>query len=423
MGCYTQTEVQQFIQENDVRFVRLAFCDILGNQKNISILADEIPRAFEHGISFDASAVAGFTDICNSDLLLFPDASTITILPWRPMDGRVARMFCNIKHPDGRAFERDSRTLLREKMLEAFSEGYDIKIGAESEFYLFKMNEDGEATEEPIDSGSYFDITPKDKGENIRREICLTLSEMGIKPVSSHHERGPGQNEIVFRYSDALRSADNFTSYKVVVRTMAARDGLVASFLPKPLAGEIGSGLHINMSLYRNDSNIFSEDESDIPSGEIEHFIAGVMAHISDITVFLNRTDNSYERLGGPEAPKYISWSRQNRSQLIRIPAASGDYRRFELRSPDAGANPYLAFAMIIAAGLDGIKKKLPLSEPVNEDLSGTDKVSAMLKSLPTTLDDAVNAAIHSRFVRETLEAETLDKYIESVLADRDSVE
>jgi glutamine synthetase len=235
MGCYTQTEVQQFIQENDVRFVRLAFCDILGNQKNISILADEIPRAFEHGISFDASAVAGFTDICNSDLLLFPDASTITILPWRPMDGRVARMFCNIKHPDGRSFERDSRTLLREKMLEAFSEGYDIKIGAESEFYLFKMNEDGEATEEPIDSGGYFDITPKDKGENIRREICLTLNEMGIKPVSSHHERGPGQNEIVFRYSDALRAADNFTSYKVVVRTMAARDGLVASFLPKPL--------------------------------------------------------------------------------------------------------------------------------------------------------------------------------------------
>ncbi len=408
---YTVNEVLQFVSENDVKFVRLAFCDIFGVQKNISILADELPRAFASGISFDASSVKGFLNVNKSDLFFYPDASTLAVLPWRPTGGRVVRMFCDIKYPDGSPFEGDCRNILKSATQRALSMGYVVKIGAESEFYLFKQDEKGEPTNIPFDNAGYMDIAPLDKGENVRREICLTLEEMGIKPVSSHHEGGPGQNEINFKYSDALSAADNFITFKSVVKTIAAKNGLFASFLPKPIVSKNGSGLHINLSLYKNNENIFSNSGEHIK--QAESFIAGIMDKISEITAFTNPIVNSYERLGEFEAPKYISWSHQNRSQLIRIPSATGEYSRMELRSPDATCNPYISFALLINAGLDGIENKHSLCEETNEDLfdEKTQK-TIKLNKLPEKLETSLELMQYSNFVKKVLPQNTIDRFV-----------
>ena len=413
----TASEVLHFVEENDVKFVRLAFTDIFGTMKNISIMADELPRALEDGITFDASAVPGFMNVEESDLFLCPDPGTLAVLPWRPQQGRVVRLLCDIRHPDGSVFEGDGRSVLKKAQEKAAGLGLCCQIGAECEFYLFEADEDGRPTTKPMDRGGYLDVAPADKGENVRREICFTLEDMGIKPESSRHEQGPGQNVIDFRYSDALTAADNVVTFKTVVRTVAAANGLFASFMPKPIWNMSGNGLHVNMSLFRNGQNIFKSSAQE-HCQEAESFIAGVLRRIREITAFLNPITNSYARVGKFEAPKYVTWSHQNRSQLIRIPAAKGDKVRMELRSPDPVCNPYFAFALLIHAGLEGIEQQLPLCPPANVNLySAPAQVLQGVESLPATLEEAVGLAQSSEFVKSTLPNKTIQKYWERQLA------
>lgn len=382
MSAYTKEEVIEFIEQEDVKFIRLAFCDIYGNQKNLAILPSELKRAFEHGISFDGSAIDGFTDVEHSDLFLFPIASTLTVLPWRSISGKVVRMFCEIKRPDGSLFEKESRYILKQAVLAAREQNLDINIGTECEFYLFKTDEKGEPTKIPFDNAGYMSVAPEDKGENIRREICLTLKEMDIHPESSHHEEGPGQNEIDFRYASPLKSADNVMNFISVVKAAAARNGLYADFSPKPIGGQSGNGFHINISLK-------SEDGKDV----FENFMAGVLSHIKEMTVFLNPTAESYSRLGSGKAPSTIGWAKENRNQLIRIPSTKDEAKRFEVRSPDPTANPYIAFALLIYAGLDGVKNNLKLPESSS---SGYEK-------LPEFWGQAADEARSSQFIRNIL--------------------
>ncbi len=397
---YSKDEVMQYVAEEDVKFIRLAFSDVFGKQKNISIMPEELPRAFEYGIAFDASAVAGFGDESHSDLFLHPDPATLTWLPWRPEHGKVVRMFCSISYPDGTPFACDTRTLLKRAVEDAKAAGYAFYFGAEQEFYLFELDEKNEPTKIPYDRAGYMDIAPEDKGENVRREICLTLEQMGIRPESSHHEEGPGQNEIDFRYTDALSAADNVMTFQTVVRTVARRNGLCADFSPKPLDEAPGNGFHINWSAKPDDEK------------KQGNMIAGVLAKIVPMTVFLNPNEESYKRLGQMKAPRFVSWSRENRSQLVRIPAAEKEYRRAELRSPDPAANPYLAFTLLIRAALCGIKNGLPLPAPVDCNLYQADeKTTAGLQKLPGTLDEAKAAAKNDEWIGACLPAEIVAIY------------
>lgn len=390
---YTAEEVFDFVEQEDVKFIRLAFCDLQGNQKNISILPSELKRAFAHGIAFDASAIRGFGSEERSDLFLFPNPSTLNVLPWRPTHGKVVRMFCDIRYPDGTPFEKDSRHILRRAVEAAREKGITVQFGPEFEFYLFKTDENGEPTKVPFDRAGYMDVAPEDKGENIRREICLTLLDMGITPESSHHEEGPGQNEIDIRYGEPLASADNAMNFITAVRAAAQHNGLYADFSPKPLPGESGNGFHINMSLACKDG-----------VDRTPAFMAGILAHIREMTVFFNPTDASYRRLGEKKAPKYVSWSRGNRSQLIRIPEAKGDFARMELRSPDPMANPYIAYALLLYAGLDGIEKDLTPPPAVDTNLFAADgKITGALEVLPGTRDEAMQLAKNSAFVQTVL--------------------
>jgi glutamine synthetase len=394
---YTAQEVFDFVKEEDVKFIRLAFCDTLGRQKNISILPSELRRAFEDGISFDASAICGFGGAEKSDLLLFPDPSTLNILPWRPSHGKVVRMFCDIRHPDGTPFSRDTRAILRRAVADAKAAGITVQFGAEIEFYLFKTDENGDPTKIPFDHATYMDVAPEDKGENVRREICLTLLDMGIQPESSHHEEGPGQNEIDFRYSDAMRAADDAMNFITVVKATARQNGLYADFSPKPLENESGNGLHINMSVKCADG-----------TDRTPAFMAGILAHIRDLTAFLNPSEASYSRFGKCKAPKFVTWSHENRSQLIRIPAAKGEYRRIELRSPDPSANPYLAYALLIWAGLDGIAKDMCPAPAVNLNLLvAPESETREFDTLPGSLEEAVALANGSALVRRVLGEDT----------------
>ena len=408
----TILEALQFVEENDVKFIRLAFCDIFGRQKNISIMPKELPRAFESGISFDASAIRGFMNVEESDLFLVPEAGTISTLPWRPSHGRVMRFFSNIKHPDGTPFEGDGRYILKKAVQQCANMGYVCKIGTECEFYLFETDEKGNPTDQPHDHGTYCDIAPLDKGENVRREICLTLEEMGLLPESSHHEQGPGQNEIDFQYSDAMTAADNLITFRSAVKVVAARNGLYASFMPKPIPGKSGSGMHTNISLSKNGENIFRAENGEY-SPEAKSFIAGIMEIIPEITLFLNPTTNSYARFGEFEAPKYITWSHQNRSQLVRIPAATGEFSRMELRSPDLSCNPYLAFSLLIHAGLEGIKEHKTLSAPSNYNLYEHDVFMEGLTPLPKNLGEAIVCAEKSRFLRTVFTEDFIQKFLE----------
>lgn len=398
---YTQQEVMQFVHEEDVKFIRLAFCDVFGRQKNISIMPSELERAFSYGIAIDASAISGFGGEIDSDLFLHPDPDTLAILPWRPEHGKVVRMFCTICRPDGSIFENDTRSILIRAVKEAENAGFSFFFGAEMEFYLFKLDENGEPTEIPYDRAGYMDIAPDDKGENVRREICLTLEQMGIYPESSHHEEGPGQNEIDFRYSDALSAADNAMTFASVVKAIAARNGLYADFSPKPLQGEAGNGFHINMSVKDGDGSV--------PSAAM---IAGVLQNAADMTVFLNPVEDSYKRLGSFKAPGYISWSSENRSQLIRIPAAFGKYKRAELRSPDPTANPYLAFALLIYAGLYGIRNSCALSPAADINLYTAPKeITEKYTRLPMSLSEAKDRALSSSFISHYLPPMLIDTY------------
>lgn len=402
----TMNDVMEFVRENDVKFIRLAFCDVYGEQKNISVMAPELGRAFETGVYFDASAIRGFGSEDRSDLLLHPDPGTLALLPWRPAHGRVARLFCDISYPDGTPFELDGRHLLRSAAAELKDRGLACGMGAECEFYLFKTDESGEPTEEPLDRGCYMDVAPADKGENIRREICLTLEEMGIYPESSHHEEGPGQNEIDCRYSSPLASADDVTTFKSVVRAIAARNGLYADFSPRPLSYSPGSGMHVNLSPRRL-------GDSGMDTKLAGPFLAGIMEHISCITAFLNPTGGSYARLGQLKAPKYITWSHENRSQLVRIPAASGEYSRIELRSPDCCANPYIAWTLLIKAGLDGIERGLTPPAPTDANLYTVPaELTRQLTKLPQSIEEARAIMKASDFVRSALPQRAAEAYL-----------
>ncbi len=398
---YTAQEVMEYVRQADVKFIRLAFCDAYGRQKNIAVMPSELERAFGDGIAFDASAVAGFGGAVRSDLFLHPDAGTLVGLPWRPETGRVVRMFCDVTHPDGTPSAGDTRALLKRTAAKAEARGLSFAFGPEMEFYLFKNGPDGERTDTPCDSAGYMDIAPDDKGENIRREVCLMLEQMGIRPESSHHEEGPGQNEIDFRYSDPVTAADNAVTFRSVVKTVAAGYGLTADFTPKPLSARPGSGMHVNFSVKSSDG-----------ADRMPQVIAGVMDKVADMTVFLNPTDGSYLRLGGDKAPGYITWSSENRSQLIRIPAASGEFRRAELRSPDPGANPYIAFALMISAGLYGVDKLLALPPSTDVNLYAADEGAlAQLRRLPAARREAQSLARSSEFIKNTLPAELLELY------------
>ena len=398
---YTEDEIRQYVIEEDVKFLRLAFCDVYGKQKNISIQPDELERAFEYGIAFDASAVPGFGSEIHSDLFLQPDTGTLCVLPWRPDHGRVVRMFCNILHPDGTPFASDTRRVLQNAVDAAAERGISFSFGSEMEFYLFQRDENGEATRVPYDRAGYMDIAPEDKGENIRREICLTLSQMGIRPECSHHEQGPGQNEIDFRYSDPMAAADNALTFRAVVNTIAVQSGLAADFSPKPLPGQPGNGMHINIAAR-------SRDGRDV----MPQVIAGILAHIAEMTVFFNTTEASYQRFGSSKAPRYISWSSENRSQLIRIPAAKGEYRRAELRSADPMTNPYIAYALMIYAGLHGLAHDLQLCPASDFNVyTAPAEVLDGLKKLPGSLAEAAALAEASAFIRKHLPEAVISAY------------
>lgn len=398
---YTKDEILQYVEERDVKFIRMAFCDVYGKQKNISIMPRELPRAFSGGIAVDASAIAGFGGSVRSDLFLHPDPSTLSVLPWRPEHGRVVRMFCNLTHPDGTGCAADARALLSRCAKEAEKKGYAFSFGTEIEFYLFRQNEDGEPTKIPYDHARYMDIAPEDKGENVRREICLTLEQMGITPESSHHEEGPGQNEIDFRYADPMSAADNAVTFRTVVNTIATRSGLCADFSPKPLPEEPGNGMHINLS-------IVSADGRDSTYAAI----AGILSHITEMTAFLNPSEDSYLRLGNHKAPKYISYSSENRSQLIRIPAASGEFSRIELRSPDPSCNPYIALTLLIRAAMDGIERSLTPPPPVEANLfEASAEILAACRTLPSTPSEARRMARESDFIASVLPREIIDAY------------
>ncbi len=391
----------QFVEQEEVKFIRLAFCDVYGKQHNVAIMPSELKRAFVFGIAIDASAIDGFGGEVRSDLLLHPDASTLIQLPWRPEQGKVVRMFCDISYPDGRVFERDTRSILKKAVADAAEKGYSFAFGAEMEFYLFKVDEHGEPTKIPYDHAGYMDIAPDDKGENIRREICLMLEQMGINPESSHHESGPGQNEIDFRYSDPLTAADNAITFNAIVRTVAAQNGLCASFSPKPLTDRDGNGMHINISTRGTGK-----------PDPLPCVIAGILEKITELTLFLNPSEESYRRLGHDKAPRYVTWSAENRSQLIRIPAAVGEYRRAELRSADPTANPYIAYTLLIYAGLYGIENDLFLPPASDFNIYTASAEALMsLKKLPGSMYEAAAITNASAFVKDHLPETVIAAY------------
>jgi len=411
MEDYTIKEVIEFVEENDVKFIRLAFCDIFGNQKNISIMPSELRKAFTIGVGFDSFLILGYDDPVYQDLFLKPDPTTLSVLPWRPQQGRVIRFFCDVILPDGSPFPYDARKFLKDTLQECADMGFSTRIGLKSEFYLFKTDENGNPTDIPWDEGSYLDVAPADKGENIRRDICLNLEEMGIMPEASHHEKGPGQNEIDFKASDALGTADNYITYKHVVGAISARNGVYASFAPKPIRGKSGNGLHMAISTWKNGVNI-----EDFDPEFTESFMAGVFNRMKDITVFLNTENQSYERFGEDEAPKYITWSAQSRSRLLRVPIVNGKKTCFVLRSPDSGINPYLAFAIVLQAGLAGVRNKEQLPPPV--DISSrlmSDEDKAAFDKLPESLSEAVKCAKHSDFIQNGACKEIANRFIEVV--------
>ena len=407
---HTAQDILNYVEDNDVKFVRLAFCDIFGNQKNISVFAGDLPYAFEQGVCFDGSSIAGFMNTEESDLVLWPDPDTMTILPWRPTEGRVMRMYCDITLPNGRPFAGNSRGYLQSVVKRSKAMGLRCDVGCECEFYLFQTDEHGNPTRIPMDHGGYFDIAPLDKAENIRREICFAMEDMGLRPQHSHHESGFGQNEVDFMYSTALKSADNLNTFKSTVKAIADRNGLFASFMPKPMQDQAGSGMHVNVSIHRDGKNLFQGDIA--PDSEAGHFIAGILAHARELTCFCNPIPNSYTRFGSCEAPKYVSWSRQNRSQLVRIPQVRGDNCRMELRSPDPACNPYLSIGLILAAGLDGIENRMELRPPVNKNLFiPSEAVGLGLETLPTSLEEAVEVAKNSEFLHKFLPEELAKRY------------
>ncbi|MBR1739891.1 MAG: glutamine synthetase [Ruminococcus sp.] len=407
---YTEKEVLQFVKENDVKFVKLEFCDIFGVLRSISIIAERLPEVFRKGLVFDAAKVSGFMNFFSTDLLLYPDPDTLALLPWRPQQGRVVRFFCTIRYPDGAIFEGDGRSFLSHAVDYARSNGYNFRLGTSCEFYVFRKSDDDTITKIPHDNGGYCDTAPADRGENLRRDICLALEQMDIYPESSRHESGPGQNEIEFRCANALHAADNLVTFKNVVRSVADRSGLYATFVPKPLSGQPGSGLHVRLYCMKGTQNIFVPKMGAL-TPEAASMTAGILRRIRDITLFLNSTPGSYRRLGNSRAPKYITWSHENYAQLIRVPLSEDEENALILRSPDNTCNPYFALGLIIYAALEGAMTGAELGEPYCGSREGQDSLNGT-ERLPETLEAAINAAKDSEFLRERLPDELVDHMV-----------
>ena len=407
----TEMEVLQFCEENDVKFVKLMFCDIFGNLRTISILAGILPEVFREGLTFHTFDETGFIgEYC--DLRLFPDPDTLALLPWRPQHGRVVRFFCHIRYEDNTAFEGDGRFFLKNAVDYAAGKGYNFRIGTSCEFYCFNKDENDKPTLEPLDNAGFCEAAPNDKGENLRRDICLTLEKMDIMPESSLHEHGPGQNEVDFRYSSPLKAADNLVTFKNVVKTMADRNGLYASFMPKPLPDNFGSGLHIMLMCMKGTENIFEQKHGEL-SEEAKSMMAGIINRAKELTLIFDPTTNSYQRFGDRLAPAYVSWSYGNFSQLMRTIGKRRNENGVILRSPDNSCNPYYAIGLMIYACLEGALNHEQLCEPITKPYrSMTDEEISKLEALPRTLGEAIEAADKSDFLRDRLPEDFFDKYL-----------
>lgn len=417
MNHYTREDILRMVEEEDVGFIRLQFTDIFGTLKNIAVTANQLERSLDNQVVFDGSSIEGFARVEDSDMYLYPDLNTFEIFPWRPQQGKVARLICDVYKADRTAFESDPRYILKKILNEAKEMGYTFDVGPECEFFLFHTDEDGQPTTISHEHAGYFDLGPLDLGENARRDMVLTLEDMGFEIQASHHEVAPAQHEIDFRYDEALATADNIMTFKLVVKTIAKRHGLHATFMPKPKYGINGSGMHLNMSLSRDGVNVF-QNESD-PNGisrEAYYFIGGIMEHMKAVSFITNPIVNSYKRLiPGYEAPVYIAWSAKNRTPLIRIPGTRGASTRVELRSPDPSANPYLALAVCLAAGLDGIKNKIMPPDSIDcnvFDMTEEERKAAEIEELPGSLREAARAFQNDPFIQNVLGDDLSKKYL-----------
>lgn len=420
MSRYTKADIIELVQENNVRFIRLQFTDIFGAIKNVVITSGQIEKALDNQCMFDGSSIEGFVRIEESDMYLHPDLDTFLILPWsRHHGGKTARLICDVYKPDGTPFEGDPRYILKRVLKDAADMGYTLNVGLECEFFLFNTDEFGHPTTVTHDTAGYFDLGPADLGESARRDICMTMEEMGLEIEASHHELAMAQHEIDFKYQEALRSADQMMTFKMVVKNVANAHGLCASFMPKPLSGQAGSGLHTNLSLIKNGENVFYD-----PNGEAglsplaHHFIAGIITHIKGTCPITNPLVNSYKRLvTGYEAPCYIAWTTGNRSALVRVPSTRGVNTRVELRSPDLTANPYLQFAVLLAAGLRGIRENMvPPAAVVSNiyDMTPQERLEKQIDSLPTNLKEAILEMKRDSFIESVLGTHAYHKYVEA---------
>ncbi len=417
MGKYTKQDIMSLVREHDVKFIRLQFTDILGSLKNVAITDKQLEKALSNECMFDGSSIEGFVRIEESDMRLHPDIDTFDIYPWHPEHNRVARIICNVYRPDGTPFAGDPRNVLIRALDRAKSMGYSFNVGPECEFFLFHTDEEGKPTTKTHDSAGYFDLGPVDLGENARRDMCLALEDLGFEIEASHHEVAPGQHEIDFKYAEALKAADNIMTFKLAVKTIAKRHGLHATFMPKPVFGIAGSGMHVNMSLFKDGKNAFYDPENELGLSQTAYqFIAGVLAHVKGMTALTNPLVNSYKRLvPGYEAPVYVAWSAQNRSPLIRIPSARGNSTRVELRNPDPSCNPYLVLAAVLTAGLDGIEKQMtpPPSVDANiYDMTEAERIASGVTDLPGSLMEAVEAMQNDPLIRQALGEHVFEKFV-----------
>ncbi|KXY40487.1 glutamine synthetase [Bacillus cereus] len=420
MARYTKEDIFRLAKEENVKYIRLQFTDLLGVIKNVEIPVSQLTKALDNKMMFDGSSIEGFVRIEESDMYLYPDLDTWVIFPWTAEKGKVARLICDIYNADGTPFDGDPRNNLKRVLKEMEALGFsDFNLGPEPEFFLFKVDEKGNPTLELNDNGGYFDLAPMDLGENCRRDIVLELEEMGFEIEASHHEVAPGQHEIDFKYANAIRSCDDIQTFKLVVRTIARKHGLHATFMPKPLYGVNGSGMHCNLSLFKNGENVFFDQNGDLQlSDDARHFIAGILKHAPAFTAVANPTVNSYKRLvPGYEAPCYVAWSAQNRSPLVRIPASRGISTRVEVRSVDPAANPYLVMATLLAAGLDGIKNKLTPPAAVDRNIyvmTKEEREEAGIVDLPATLAQALVTLQSNEIVCGALGDHLLEHFIEA---------
>lgn len=420
MGKYTKEDIKRLVKEEEVKFIRLQFTDILGTIKNVEIPVSQLDTALDNQMMFDGSSIEGFVRIEESDMYLYPDYDTFMIFPWTAEKGKVARFICDIVCPDGTPFSGDPRSNLKRLLKEMEELGFTkFNLGPEPEFFLFKLDQKGEPTLEVNDQGAYFDLAPIDLGENCRRDIVLELEEMGFEIEASHHEVAPGQHEIDFKYADAITACDNIQTFKLVVKTIARKHGLHATFMPKPLGGEAGSGMHFNVSLFKGKENAFYDESSELGLSETAmQFMAGVLEHVKGFTAITNPTINSYKRLvPGYEAPCYIAWSAQNRSPLIRIPSSRGVSTRVEVRSVDPSANPYLAMAVILEAGLEGIRNKMTPPPGIDRNIymmNEQERKSSGIANLPATLDDALELLAKDKVAKKALGEHIHEHFLEA---------